>query len=326
MDTSQAGRVLYTPGVMQITESLLPLALLVALGAALLRLRFFSEPFRQGLDRLVYWVALPALIVRVLAEAPAAAALGSAGDMAIALCGATVVMAAVSWGIAKMLRLPGSESGVFTQAGFRGNLAFVGLPVIALAVGQHGEGEALLAKAALVFAPTVVLFNVLGVVTLIAAQHRIDATLPLRMLKSLAMNPLLIACVVGLGLWHFNITLPTVGLTTLELVGQPAAPLALISLGGALVSYPVGNRLGIASLAAALKCGVTPIVAWALAGALGLSPDDRLVVLIFAACPTAVAAYVLATQLKGDPALAAATIVISTLLSGVSLGVVIALA
>lgn len=310
----------------QIIDSLLPLALLVALGAGLLKFRFFDAAFRKGLDRLVYWVALPALIVRVLAEAPPTQVLGSAGAMVLTLAGATLVMAGLAWAIAKLIRRPDTEAGVFTQAAFRGNLAFVGLPVIALAVGADGQGQALLAKAALVFAPTVVLYNVMGVVVLIGAQNRVDASLPMKMLKSLLMNPLLIACAAGLVVWHFDIALPGVALTTLDLVGKPAAPLALISLGGALVIYPVGKRFGTAALAAALKCGGTPAVAWLIAGGLGLTPDDRLVVLIFAACPTAVASYVLATQLKGDPALAAATIVLSTLLSAVSLGVVLGLA
>ncbi|MEM6854018.1 MAG: AEC family transporter [Planctomycetota bacterium] len=310
----------------QIFDSLLPLALLVALGAALLRLRFFDDAFRKGLDRLVYWVALPALIVRVLAEAPSSEVLGSAGAMVVTLCSATVAIAAGSWVVAKLIRRPDAEAGVFTQAAFRGNLAFVGLPVITLAVGAGETGSAILAKAALVFAPTVVLYNVLGVAALIAAQHRFDASLPVKMIKSLITNPLLLACVAGLLVWYFEVGLPAAALTTLDLVGKPAAPLALISLGGALVTYPVGKRLGTALLASALKCGATPLVAWLIAGWWGLSADDRLVVLIFAACPTAVASYVLATQLKGDPALAAATIVLSTLLSAVSLGVVLGLA
>ena len=48
--------------------------------------------------------------------------------------------------------------------------------------------------------------------------------------------------------------------------------------------------------------------------------------MVFAACPTAVASYVLTTQLKGDAGLAAATIVLSTLLSLASLAAVLAFA
>ena len=145
------------------------------------------------------------------------------------------------------------------------------------------------------------------------------------MLKSLATNPLLIACVLGLTLQHFGVALPVSVVSTLDLLGRPAAPLALISLGGALVSYPVGKHFGVAAVSSALKCAGTPALAWVIAGWLGLSAADREIVLILAATPTAVASYVLATQLKGDAGLAATTIVLSTLLSGLSLGVVLAL-
>ena len=309
---------------MRILESLLPIALLIVLGAGLLRFRFLDEAVRQGLDRLVYWVALPALIVGVLADAPPPGVLGSAAPMALTLCGATAVVAAIGWLFAKG-SLPRTEAGVFTQAAFRGNLAFVGLPAIGLAVGGGPGGEALLAKAALVFAPTVVLYNVLSVTVLVAAQHRIDASLPGKMLLTLASNPLLIACGVGLGLWYQEVSLPSVATTTLQLLGKPAATLALISLGAVLASYPVGKRVNAAALASAFKCVATPAVAWGLAMWLGLPTVDRQIVLIFAACPTAVASYVLATQLGGDPGLAAASIVLSTLVSGLSLGVILAM-
>lgn len=306
--------------MIEVFNALLPLALLVALGAALLRLRFFDATFRKQLDRLVYWVALPALLVAVLCDAPDPG--GSAWWMIAAMAGATVGLAAVGWATGWALRLPAASKGVFTQAAFRGNLAFVGLPVIALVSGSN---DAVLAKAALVLAPTVVLYNVLGVAVLVAAQQRPDAKLPLRMLKSLATNPLLIACVLGLSLQHFGVALPVSVVSTLDLLGRPAAPLALISLGGALVSYPVGKHFGVAAVSSALKCAGTPALAWVIAGWLGLSAADREIVLILAATPTAVASYVLATQLKGDAGLAATTIVLSTLLSGLSLGVVLAL-
>lgn len=312
----------YTPGVQQVVESLLPLALLVVLGAALQRFGFFDAAFRKGLDRLVYWVALPALIIGALAKAPPPEVIGSAGAMIGALCGATLGVAVLAWGAAGLLRLPRPSAGVFTQAAFRGNLAFVGLPVIALATGND---EVLLAKAALTFAPTVVLFNVLGVAGLVAAQHRLDKALPWRVVKSLARNPLLLACLVGMVVWRLDIGLPTVAVTTIDLLGKPAGPLALISLGGVLVSYPVGKHVGVAGLAAGFKCGLTPVLAWGLARWWGVGEEDLKVLLILAACPTAVASYVLATQLRGDATLAAATIVISTVVSGVSLGVVLAM-
>jgi predicted permease len=304
----------------RIAESLLPLALLVGLGAALLKFGFVDQAFRRQLDRLVYWVALPALIVQLLAEAPAEVT--GAGRMLLALVAATLGALLLAAAASRLLRRPRAEFGVLTQAAFRGNLAFVGLPVIILATGQD---SGVVARAVLIFAPIVLLYNVLGVAGLVAAQHRFDAALPRKMAVSMLTNPLLLACGLGLILWWTRAPISQVGQTTLGLIGQTAAPLALISLGGALVNYPVGRHLPMALLAAGLKCVALPLLAWLACGVLGVTGGERQAVLIFAACPTAVASFVLATQLKGDPALASASIVVSTLAAGPALAVVLAL-
>ena len=304
----------------EISDSLLPLAWLVLLGVVLFRFRWLSEEVRHGLDRLNYFVALPALIVRALVHAPAE--VGEAGRMVLALTGATLVTAVLAGGLTAALRRGRAEMGVLCQASFRGNLGFVGLPVVALVAGTE---SAVLARSALMFAPIMVVYNVLGVLCLVLAQHRVDAALPRKVARSLITNPLLIACGVGLGFWLTQRVPPRSVDTALELLSQTAAPVALLSLGGALVAYPVGRRLPMASLGAVLKCGACPAAAGLLCLPLGLTGESRQAVLIFAACPTAVASYVLAKQLKGDAALASACIVVSTVVSAVSLGVVLAL-
>lgn len=304
----------------QIVNSLLPILLLVVLGAVLQRSGFFQADFRKGLDRLVYWVCLPALILATLAAAPDVGR--AAIRMTVVLCLATAAMMVLAGGVAWLIRVPRSGIGVFAQAAFRSNLAFVGIPVISLAV----DGDrATLAKAALVFAPVVILYNVLAVLGLVMAHHRIDAAMPIRLVKSLITNPLLLACAGGLVLWKLPWPMPVSIASTLDLLGKPAAPLALLSLGAAVVSYPVGKQAFAASLASLLKVAGMPLLVFVTALLIPLPREDLQVLLIFAACPTAVASFVLATQLRGDPALAAATIVLSTVFSVGSLAVILAL-
>jgi len=308
--------------VTQVLHSLLPIALLVLTGALLLRLRFFGDAFRRGLDRLVYWVALPALIVGELAQAPV---MGErAGPMIAVFAGATLLTALLAWALAWAMRLPAASVGVFVQAAHRGNLAFVGLPVILLA--SEADDQSTRALAALVFAPIVLLYNVLAVLALTLAHHRFDRHAPLKLLRSLVTNPLLLACGLGLALNLLQLQTPTPLIKTLVLLGQPAAPLALISLGGAVVTYRVHRHAAVGFASATLKLAVLPAITLLLAGVLGLDPQQRLIVLIFSATPTAVASYVLAVQLRGDPGVAAATIVISTILSFASLAAALALA
>lgn len=303
-----------------ILNSLLPLMILVGIGAALVHFGFMTNDTRKQFDKLVYWICLPALIVWALADAPAVGE--AAFKLTLVLCLGTLAAAVVALVVGLVIRLPRSAIGVFIQGAFRGNLAFVGLPVIALAVD---DDQAILAKAILVFAPLVILYNVLAVTALIVANNKIDRRLPQMIFKSMVYNPLLIACVVGLVLWLLPIKYPVAMLTSLDLLGRPAGPLALISLGGAIVAYSVKEQIIPAIIASLLKVAATPALVYLIAKMLNLPDEDLLIAMIFAACPTAVASFVLATQLKGDPAIAASNIVVATLLSGVSLAVVLAM-
>ena len=56
-----------------------------------------------------------------------------------------------------------------------------------------------------------------------------------------------------------------------------------------------------------------------------LSPEARLVALVMAACPSAVASYVMAQQLGADEDVAAGTVVVSTVFAAVALPVAVLL-
>lgn len=305
-----------------ILASLLPLALLVSIGALLLKFGFYDDTVRRSLDLLVYWVCLPAMLVHSLVGAPTGG-LTEAGLMTLALAIATLGGAGVAILVVILFGLKRAEAGVFAQAAMRGNLAYVGLPVIALAVNGH---EATLAKAALVLAPTMFLFNVLGVFLLVGAMRYGHAEAGLggtvRALgRSLVTNPLLLSSGFGLALWSLQVKPGPVVMETLELLAMPAATLALLSLGGAIVIHPIHGKLGLALGGATLKCAVVPAIAYACCMLLGIHGVDRQIVLVFGATPTAVASYVLVTQLGGDEPLAAAGIVVSTIASAASLAV-----
>jgi predicted permease len=65
--------------------------------------------------------------------------------------------------------------------------------------------------------------------------------------------------------------------------------------------------------AAALKTTVGPLAGLFFGVTFGLSTEELRLALVFLACPTASAAYVLVQQMDGDTALVASTIVLSHL-------------
>jgi predicted permease len=70
-----------------------------------------------------------------------------------------------------------------------------------------------------------------------------------------------------------------------------------------------------------IRHAALPAVALALTAALALSPEQRLIVVLFASLPTASSAYVLAARMGGDGGFVAGLVTLSTLLGMVSVPV-----
>ncbi len=120
-------------------ESILPIILLLMLGGFLAARGFVKPSFWDELSKFVYWVALPSYIIAGLLQPPSADAtevlfpMRSLGIFA----GATLLIIPLGLLVAKGLKLPFSQWGVFLQVSFRGNLAFVSLPVLQYAFGDE---------------------------------------------------------------------------------------------------------------------------------------------------------------------------------------------
>ncbi|MEM9731654.1 MAG: AEC family transporter [Myxococcota bacterium] len=306
--------------MVQVLTSLFPIVSLVLCGMLLLRFEFYDETFRRNVDRLVYWVSVPALVVVKLGgRAPLNFdAAPITGAFLIATLGAMVVAYLLAWS----MKLPGPSLGVFVQAGFRSNLAFLALPVIVLAAdGAHLDPQHVESQAVLVLAPMMLFYNVVSVFVLELARSRIEWRVVPILARSVATNPILLSCVVGIGIGLSGFALPGPVDDTLDLLGATAAPLALLSLGGTLVVYEVRDNLRLAVLAALVKVAVLPVLAWLTGRAFDLDNEGMLILMVYASAPTAVASYIVASQLGGDEALAASTLVVTTALCVVSLAV-----
>ena len=145
------------------------------------------------------------------------------------------------------------------------------------------------------------------------------------MLVQVAINPLLVACVVGVLISLSGFALPGPINRTLGELGNFALPLALLCVGGKIAATKLRGNIRLPLLASAIKLAVGPVVGWFAAGWLGVGRIETAVALIMLACPTAVASYVLTEQLGGDSALSAGAVVVSTILSIASLAAVVAM-
>ncbi len=313
-----------------ILDTLAPICLLILAGVLLRKGKFAPKGFFQELNRLVYWVGLPALLLEKTARVEISGA--EPLRMFALLAMMAFICLALGYGIAWAFRLRG-RAGPIVQGGFRGNLVYIGLPVLLFSLSDQTPERAaeLAAFAVLALAPIVPLYNVLSVIVLVADTHKSgDVSLgkTLRhMLLRVATNPLLLSCVLGLLLAGTGIALPVALQRTLSAAGQMALPLSLVAIGAtlSLQGLHVGWKPVLAT--SVLKVFVSPVIGYLLGTLVfGLSGAALRSILIFIACPTAVASYVMTDQLGGDAEQAARIVILTTLLALPGLALVLALA
>ena len=302
---------------MIVVNVLAPIFLLIGLGLFLRRQRFASEDFFRNLNRLIYWVALPALLFTKTATA--LPQLDAAVGIITALLGGMLVCIAAGYLLARQLGLDRRATAAFVQGAYRGNIAFVGLPVVLYALAAVGQGTPEVdALVLLALAPVIPVYNVAAVIVLSGAtpaEGRQGRQQLATVLRSIATNPLIIACVAGLAVAYSGVTLPEALTRTLDLLGEIALPGALLAMGASLRLRAIrtgGIAAGVASL---VKVLVAPLAGYLVARAIGLTGPPLMIAMLLLAMPTAVASYVMAQNMGADDTLASSIVMVSTLLA-----------
>ncbi|MEX2605909.1 MAG: AEC family transporter [Kiritimatiellia bacterium] len=293
---------------------LFPVFGLMLLGSLLRHLRFLDAGMETAFNKFCYFVALPVFIVLKVARSPGIDP--HALTSAAALLLVTVGLLLFGYPLCALFQVKKRSRGTFVQCGFRGNLAYIGIPVIAYALSDQSpelrqQAETL---AILTMAPTVLVYNLLGVMVLEWDRRHEKTGHPIAAwLSSTLRNPLIIACVVGL-FWNLTpLPVPEVLLQIGTPLGSAAFPLALLAIGARIYSLP-WKHIGPGAIGVSItKNGLGLLLGWLVTLLFQLGGINQLVILILSSCPTAVATYVLVDQLNGDRDLAASAIAATTI-------------
>lgn len=302
---------------MQTLEIIAPILLLVLLGVFLARWRFLGPEFLGELNGFIFWIALPASLFRTAAMAGDSGP-ETTGILSALLC-STFLIAVVGWLTSVALKLPKACHGTVSQSGFRGNLAYIGLPVLSYAFRGTPGGETHYATAAFAMGCLISIYNVLAIIVLQASRHDVSWGSLRPGVRSVLTNPLLIACLAGLALNAADLSLPRALNDSLEALGGAAVPLSLICIGGSIAFIRIGKNIAPMVASVLLKIAVLPLLVYGLGRFLLLDPVSMRIALVFASTPTASAAFVMARQMEGDESVASGAIVLSTIFSAISL-------
>ena len=296
--------------VWTLMSSLVPIALLIALGTVLRRRAFVEAGFWPQAERIGYYVLLPSLFLHSLATAKLAGLPVLA--MASALVVSTVAVAAL---LVLARRSMAVDDAAFTSI-FQGGVRFNNYVGVSIATGLFGvTGVALAAVANAAIVPTV---NVLCV--LVFARYGRGNRFSVRALvRGLALNPLIVACAIGIVLQWTGWGLPAGIEPMFKALGQASLPLGLLCVGAALDFSQARQWVRPITLASFAKFALMPVAALIACRAVGLHGAAAMATLMFQALPTASSSYIMSRQLGGDAPLMAGIIASQTLLAGAAL-------
>lgn len=298
-----------------ILTALWPVFALLVIGYLARRYDFPGSAFWPPAEKATYFVLFPSLLVSRLSQADLASVQSSL--LVTAVLSMLLILSLLVLLIRPLLSVGNAQFTSVYQGSLRFN-TYVALAVSAALMPEQG-----VVLAAVMTALMIPALNLLCV--LIFAWFGESRPSIKGVLKTLARNPLILACLLGIALNLTGIGLPAPARPVLGLLGGMALPLGLLAVGAAL-NLRVLKHSGPAVVAASLfKLIVCPLIAFALSRLFGLSEAASLVLLIFASVPTATTAYILARQLGGDAELMANIITTQTLISLLSMPLVLML-
>ena len=287
--------------ILTVLQIVAPVGVLAGVGYAWVKAGF--EYRMEFVTRLAMTLATPCLIFTALMKTEIDRT--ALADLLFAAITAYGLLTLVFWGLTLILRL---ERRTYLSPLIFGNTGNLGLPLALFAFGQAGLGYA------------VVIFAVAGIWGFTFGVWLVSqGGSPLRVLK----EPLVAGTLLGaLFLWQGWQT-PLWLTNSLELIGQMAIPLMLLTLGVAIARLSPG-RLGQAVWLSLLRVVLCLAIGAGVGYAFALEPVAMAVLILQVSTPVAVTTYMLAAKYGADGEAVAGMVIVSTLLSIVTLPLTLA--
>ena len=293
---------------------ILPIALVIGVGAVLRRAGFLDERAVVAVNRLVYWVAIPALLVRLTMKA--SPAMFADANLIIAGYVFFVIAPPIAWLIARTQSTDRRHVAVSVLVSIRANNVFMGLPAVSIALGAPG-----VEVVSVFFALSFVGYQILSIsYGQLVLSGGLSLRSVVRTLERLLKSPFILACLFGIVLSAAGIhTFPRWLDEPLRILADMGTGLALLSLGASLMFRKLlgtMREMWADVLFKLIGCPALMLLCFYI------WPTNRLVmdtVILLTAMPIAVNSFILAQGMGMDEEYAGRLIAMSTICSVVTI-------
>jgi predicted permease len=292
--------------MISILEGISPVFLVIFLGFISRRMGFLPDLFISSANRLVYFIAIPILVYDEISRGSFSQSFDPYQITGTFVAVGSIAIA--SYLLARVLRVPGGGVATFSQTSFHGNLGYVGLAVVFYTLGPEGRGTASVLAGFLILFQNVLAIAMFTFIT--GGEKRTD----LRSMGKFLGNPIILATILGLISSAAGIRAPLFLERSFRIVGDMALPLALLIIGGSLKPASA-RRIQLVAFSTTFKLLLLPLVGSLIFRAMGVAAPQAGTAVILLASPSATVTYIMASEMGGEPDLAAAAVTISTVLS-----------
>lgn len=303
--------------VMVIFMQMIQLFLIIGLGYVLYLVNIIDKDLNKKLTTLILNVTTPAMI---LASVFNSTSNQSQSDV-IFVFGIAIVtyilLPMIGYVIAKIIRAPKEQLGVYIFMNVFSNVGFMGFPVMKAIFGD----DAVFFTAIFNMLFSLVLFSVGRAIMNFGGKEKVKIEL-----KSF-ITPGIICSILAILFYFTGIVLPDVIVSTLNMVGDMTTPIAMLIIGSTLATIPLKDvftdiRVYVFTL---VKQVIFPIIIYPVLNLIIKDPLILGVTLIVLSMPVGNSVVLFATEYGKDASLGAKSIFMTTLLSILTIPLIVAL-
>lgn len=301
--------------------TVIPVFALIVMGYLAAKIKMFSGSQASGLNLFVNYVAIPALLFSTMLKVDISQA--NPWSLWASFYLAWVVVWIMALIVAHNIETLKSKGGAASALSSTfGNLVLMGLPLAYVHFGQRA-----LIPAALIIA---IHAPIQWFCATLRAEWagRSEAKPISEMLKDMGLrlvkNPIIASLIAGF-IWNFTgLGLHEAADKIITMLGQAGVPTALFALGLSIAGYSFKGQLAGVATILTFKMAIFPAMAWVLAvKLLHLPPIAAGVVILFAAMPPGVNAYLFATQYKASIEAVSGAVALGTAISMITIPLVL---
>ena len=285
--------------------SVLPIFFLILTGYMLKKVFFKSIEFWDNIEKLVYYILLPILLIKSIMKA---------NLDSIELVNFTFVLIIPTLILSFLLivyqKYSNLENGSFTSI-FQGSIRYNSYILLSMLLILLPNNGMLYFGIIAIF--MIIITNLLSIVVLSFYTNNQESISLKLALKKIAYNPIIIASFIGIVLNILSIQLPNVIINYFLYLSSPALSLSLLAVGAGLSFNALYSDKVLLILPIFLKLFILPVISFILFYFISLDLTSKIAILIYSSVPCAGNAYILSKQMGGNHKLMA-SIITSTML------------